>query len=66
MAIGMRIMTADRLRHYRKVRAAKGRLCCERCQRNIHRHDRYVIVAVQHKVCSDPKMVGQQSFGEIG
>lgn len=58
---GMRMMTANRLRH-RRARTANGKLCCEHCHRPIHRHDRYTIVKVVHKNCSDPKLVGQKSL----
>jgi hypothetical protein len=61
---GVRMMTANRLRHFGNAKASveRGRLRCDHCQRNIHRHDRYVIVKAVHRDCSDPKLVGQQSF----
>lgn len=35
---------------------------CSKCQRPIHKRERYVIREVEHKDCSDPKLIGQLSL----
>jgi hypothetical protein len=42
------------------VKPGSGKLCCSECHGQIHRHDRYVILAARHRDCGDPKMVGQR------
>lgn len=39
-----------------------GRLRCEDCGCNIHRRERYEILAAKHRDCKDKKLVGQTSM----
>lgn len=46
--------------------ASKGHLVYSECERNIHRHERYTIIAVKHRDCADRRQVGQMSLPSDG
>ena len=45
---------------------SKGKMICIDCGRQVHKRERYTIVAVKHRSCTDTKLVGQQSFPAKG
>ena len=44
----------------------KRHLVCSECERNIHRHERYTIIAVKHRDCLDRRQVGQMILPSDG
>lgn len=40
----------------------KVKMRCVDCERGIHKHEKFIILAAKHRNCRDPKMVGQKSL----
>jgi hypothetical protein len=52
------MIIAKRIRNLRR----EGKLCCSDCGCQIHRHERYTILAAKHRDCTDKRLVGQMSL----